>query len=343
MIIRFEKPTLRRKDMDAVLQTMVDEHIGPGERTARFVSILQSLTGINGAAVALRSLPVALFYSLRLVGLQAGDTLAVSALSPLMYSSVAELLGCRLIIGDIDKDTGNLSYSEMQKLLAFNPKAILLYEPYGNFDFAKSWKGLGIPIVEDITESLGCVYQERMSGQDCDIAVCAFEESGIVSTGGGAAILCADPAMQEKLDALISSEISYQELPDMNAALGIVQISLINQHMQRRRALFRIYQQALLHTRHHLFGIPDIDYDTNGYGFTVVLDGRPEEAMQFALKYEVSIQRAFTQCIIKNQLDRFDLYPNAIVCALRSVSFPLYPFLTNQQVSQIEKVISHLP
>ena len=343
MIIRFEKPTLRRKDMDAVLQTMVDEYIGPGERTAQFVSLLQSLTGIQGAAVALRSLPVALFYALKVAGVQQGDTVIVSALSPGMYASVAALLGCRLIIGDIDKDTGNLSFAEMQKLLVHNPKAILLYEPYGNFDFSRSWKELGIPIIKDISESLCSRSQERESGRDCDIAVCAFEESGMVSTGGGAAILCEDAALREKLDALVSSEIEYQELPNMNAALGIVQISLIKQHIERRRAIFRIYQQALLHTRHHLFGIPDIDYDTNGFGFTVVLDGRPEEAMQFALKYEVSIQRAFTQCLIKNELDRFDLYPNAIVCALRSVSFPLYPFLTNQQVAQIEKVISHLP
>lgn len=329
--------------MDAVLQTMVDEHIGPGQRTTQFVSLLQSLTGIHGAAVALRSLPVALFYALRLAGVKSGDVVVTSALSPGMYASVAAMLGCRLLLGDIDKDTGNLSYLEMQKLLVHKPKAIILYEPFGNFDFNRSWKQLGIPIIEDITESLCSRSQERESGRDCDIAVCAFEESGIVSTGGGAAILCEAPAMRERLDALINSEMEYQELPDMNAALGIVQISHIKQHLERRRAIFRIYQQALLHTRHHLFGIPDIDYDTNGYGFTVVLDSRPEEAMQFALKYEVSIQRAFTHSLIKNELDRFDLYPQAIVCALRSVSFPLYPFLTNQQVAQIEKVISHLP
>lgn len=329
--------------MDAVLQTMVDEHIGPGEKTAQFITHLQSLTGIKGAAVALRSLPVALFHALRLVGVQPGDAIVVSALSPILYTSVASLLGCRLLIGDIDKDTGNLSYVQAQTLMVHKPKAVLLYEPYGNFDFTRSWKELGIPIIEDMTESLCSRYQERASGRDCDIAVCAFEESGIVSTAGGAAILCEETSLREKLDALISPEIVYQELPDMNAALGIVQIAHLNQHIERRRTVFRIYQQALLHTRHHLFGIPDIDYDTNGFGFAVVLDGRPEEAMQFALKYEVSIQRAFSQCVIKQELDRFDLYPNAIVCALRSVSFPLYPFLTNQQVAQVEKVISHLP
>jgi dTDP-4-amino-4,6-dideoxygalactose transaminase len=213
----------------------------------------------------------------------------------------------------------------------------------GNFPYTTTWTDLGIPIIEDITESICSSYQERKSGMDCDIAVCAFEESSLISTGGGCAILCKNAGMQEQLDALVADEISYSELPDMNAALGIVQLSLIQSNLEKRRSLFRTYQQTLLRTRHQLFGIPDIDYDTNGYGFTVVLDSRPEDAIKFALKYEVSMKRAFDRCLIREEVDRFDRYPNAIPCVLRSVSFPLYPFLTNQQVAQIEKVISHLP
>jgi perosamine synthetase len=343
MIIRFEKPTLRRKDMDAVLQTMVDEQIGPGARTALFMSLLQTCTGITGAGIALRSLPSALYYALRLVGVEPGDSVVVSALSPKVYESVAQTLGCKLLIGDIDKETGNLSFSSAEAFLQNKPKAVLLYEPMGNFAYTNSWTDLGIPIIEDITESLFSSYQERKSGMDSDIAVCAFEESSIVSTGGGCAILCKNAVMQERLDALVADEITYSELPDMNAALGIVQLSMIQSNLEKRRSLFRIYQQTLLRTRHQLFGIPDIDYDTNGHGFTVVLDSKPEDAVTFALKYDVSIKRVFERCLISRQLDRFDRYPNAIPCVLRSVSFPLYPFLTNQQVSQIEKVISHLP
>ena len=35
--VKFQKPALFRKDMDAVLQTMVDEKIGPGEKKKLFV------------------------------------------------------------------------------------------------------------------------------------------------------------------------------------------------------------------------------------------------------------------------------------------------------------------
>ena len=45
-LIPFYKPTIRRKDMDAVLQTMVDERIGPGERAQEF---LKQFCSDNGA------------------------------------------------------------------------------------------------------------------------------------------------------------------------------------------------------------------------------------------------------------------------------------------------------
>ena len=44
-LIKFYKPSLFRKDMDAVLQTMVDEKIGPGERKKQFVSSFCTLIG----------------------------------------------------------------------------------------------------------------------------------------------------------------------------------------------------------------------------------------------------------------------------------------------------------
>ena len=343
MIIRMQKPTLVRKDMDAVLQTMVDEHIGPGGRTESFISQLKQYTMLDGTAVALRSLPEALAYALRLFGVSRGDRVVVSALSPNMYASVAAKIGCDLLIGDIDPSTGNLSYEEALKLCGQQPKAILLYEPSGNFPFGKPWKDLGVPIIEDITESLGSAYQDMKSGLCGDVAVCAFEESGIISTGGGAVILSKNPALQEKLDGLMAAEISYAEMSDMNAALGIVQLTLVEKYIARRRSLFRTYQQALMRTKHRLFGIPDIDYDTNGYAFTVVLDSKAEDVMKFALKYEITTERTFSGCLIGDQVDRFDLYPNALPCMMRAISFPLYPFLTNQQAAQIEKVISHLP
>lgn len=68
MIIQLEKPTLRRKDMDAVLQTMADEKIGPGELTQQFITLLKNYMGDVDFVFALRDRYHALSYALTAVG-----------------------------------------------------------------------------------------------------------------------------------------------------------------------------------------------------------------------------------------------------------------------------------
>ena len=82
MIIRLEKPTLRRKDMDAVLQTMADEQIGVGDHTLAFTTLLQEKMHRAGYVTALRDRIHALSYALIGIGITAGSVVGVSALSP---------------------------------------------------------------------------------------------------------------------------------------------------------------------------------------------------------------------------------------------------------------------
>ena len=42
------KPTIKRRDMDAVLNCLVSEEIGPGELSATLVKQLSSYLGISG-------------------------------------------------------------------------------------------------------------------------------------------------------------------------------------------------------------------------------------------------------------------------------------------------------
>ena len=79
--IKFQKPALFRKDMDAVLQTMVDEKIGPGEKKKAFIKAFSSHTGKKDGA-ALRSFIDALGISFHAMGLKEGDLCAISVLSP---------------------------------------------------------------------------------------------------------------------------------------------------------------------------------------------------------------------------------------------------------------------
>ncbi len=342
-LIRFYKPTLRRKDMDAVLQTMVDERIGPGERKKEFLRQFQTFIGISGGGIALRSYVDALKASLRLAGVGEGSLIAASVLSPTVYAGVASELGATLLLGDIDPNTGCLAQEQARDLVSQGACAILLHEPSGMIPYQADFSSLGVTVVEDVSQSLGSTYGDRHAGMWGDIVVCAFEEDGVVSTAGGAAIVFSDSSYRQPLNELFGATRSYQELPDMNAALGIVQISTIESQLDRRRELHKLFRQSLLKTPHKLFGIGNIDFEPNGYRFSVVLDSKVEEVAKFAAKYQVSSVKTFEDCVGVPFQDRFDLFPSAIPCIMRGLSFPLYPFLSSTDVEMLMKVISHLP
>ena len=73
--------------MDSVLQTMVNEKIGPGERAKAFVQSFCETVGVS-SGIAFRSYPDCLFYALTAMGVTSGTKVAVSPLSPDIYRTV---------------------------------------------------------------------------------------------------------------------------------------------------------------------------------------------------------------------------------------------------------------
>jgi len=341
-VIPFYKPTLRRKDMDAVLQTMVDEQIGPGERKNEFLRQFCELVGTKGG-IALRSYPDALRSALSVAGLEAGSTVGVSVLSPSVYGVIAEQLGITLIYGDIDADHGCLSQKEALRLVNEGCTALLVHEPVCQIPIGCDYRELGVTVIEDITESLESRYEEQKAGSWGDLIVCAFEEDGIVSSAGGAILAYTKDQYKQACVPLFESQRQYVELPDMNAALGIIQLANLADHLRRRGELYTTFSKALLKTHHRILGIGSIDFSPNGYGFSVVLDSKAEDAIKFATKYQVMTKRTFAESLAGGVEELYDHFPQATAPFLRAISVPLYPFLKQSDVELLLKVITHLP
>jgi len=102
MIIPIDKPTLKRKDMAGVLQSMVDDSIGPGIYSSDFLTSLSSLLHTKSYSIALRSYVDAIYYSLKSLNLAPQSTVGVTSLSPYMYKMVVERLQLKTRIFDID-------------------------------------------------------------------------------------------------------------------------------------------------------------------------------------------------------------------------------------------------
>lgn len=348
-MIRFYKPTIRRSDMNAVLQTMVDEKIGPGERKRAFTVEFCEQVG-KRYGVMLRSFYDALRLALESAGLQSGDCVGMSLLAPRIYGIVCKSLGLTVKLGDINPSCGCLSLEEALRLESEGVKAIMLDEPMGMIPYGVDYSALQIPLIEDITESLGSSYPDSerpdkpdVPGKRGALVVCAFEESDMISCGGGAALLSSVKEYKDAWTGKLEGIRSYVEMPDMNAAMGIVQSETFEEQVTKRRSFYRTFRENLLKTRHKPFGIGAIDYDINGFGFAVFLDSKIEDVMAFATKYQVPSQKTFQTCMGRDKMDDFDHFPKGIPFMVRTLSFPIYPFISKNDMNLLIKVISHLP
>ena len=332
--------------MDSVLQTMVNEKIGPGERARAFVqSFCETVQATSG--IAFRTYPDCLSFALVTIGVGEGTKVAVSPLSPEIYRTVLQKLGAEIVYVDIDKQTG---CPDDEKVAQSGAEVLLLFEPFGTLPvryneqttFPETCDFSGVKVIEDISQSIGSrVKDECFAGKIGQIVICAMEEDGVVSAGGGAVMA----VRGDMVNAIRGKRPSkYLTMPDMNAALGMVQLSNLEESCQRRGEILSVYQQSLAKTRHKQFGLSLLDFSSNASAFTVMLDSRPDETVKFASKHDVPVRMAFADCLFKDmETDPFEVAPVAASYYFRTVEFPLYAFLKPNEIDGISKVISHLP
>lgn len=337
-MIRLHKPTIKRKDMDAVLNCLVSEQLAPGEKNRELVQQLKSR--FQAADVhLLRSYPKAVELGLRALGVGEGALVAVPALAPWHY-----------LLSVASAGASNHCCDVLPESLAIDPQKIpqsadaaVLHEPVGLFPEASKFEHLSLPILEDITQSYGSSRNESKPGDIGSILVLGLEEHHMLTAGGGAALIVKDRSYVQPLQEAVDREGEMALLPDMNAALGLSQLALFDDHQKRRKEFFELFYKALLKTRHRSLAEWDELSTFSGYTFAVLLESDSRTVMKFARKYRVEIALTFSRCILSELELEMEQYPCSVPYILRAMNFPLYPMLSQDQTKTLIRVLAALP
>ena len=342
--------TIRRKEMDAVLTCMVDEKIGPGDMNLRLVQYVKEFFGVDGA-VALRSPSIALKYVVSALDLPKECGIIISALAPAwQYHAVVDL-GYKPMIVDVSVDSALVVVEQMEDAVRNGGRLILLSETFGSMPDMEAVLALGIPVVEDVSQSVGAFYETpqeqgemvvKKAGTYGTFAIMGLEERDLVTCGGGAVLMAPSRREWIVLKRLVDMAPSTDVLPDINSALAFVQLKEFNRNETVRQELFAAFQKALMSGRHKTFS-----RIMNGRSaicsFPVVLDSGYKDVRQYAAKKGIEIQNAFEGSVVCLLQDSLDGCVNAKSLLLRCAVFPLYPRLGSTQVSSIVKVLGTLP
>lgn len=350
-MIQTYSTTIRRKEMDAVLTCMVDEKIGPGELNAKLITQIKEFIKCDGA-VALRSPAIALKYALMSMGLEANSKVMVSALAPAWQYQSLVSMGFETLVLDVDEVNGLVNEQIINEGIKQGGKVLLLHETEGILPNLEEIVKLGVPIIEDISQSAGSAFsmtgeddsaqQQKMAGTFGVYSILGLEERDVITAGGGAVLI--SPGRREwiVLKKYVEEAPLTDLLPDINAALAWVQVKEFARNEKTRKELFAMYQQACFIGRHKMYARENENGST-ACSFPLVLSSSYKDVKQYAAKKDIEINLAYENSIIalKDELSETCIHAKSLY--LRCVHIPLYPRLTHAESSKIIKVLSSLP
>ncbi len=333
--------TIRRKEMDAVLTCMVAEKIGPGEMNQKLSLLARELLPAEGA-MALRSAPIALSYAIKALNLEPGSGVILSALAPAWHLRAVRDLGFTPLIVDVDADTALVTVPLLEEAIAKGGRLILLHEALGFLPDMERILALNIPVIEDISQSVGAVLMERNAGTFGVFSILGLEEGDILTAGGGALLVA-----PLKREAIVLRKLEEEApptdiLPDINSALGFVQLKEYGRNAEIRKGMASLYVGSLMQGRHKTL-TQGGEGSSAVYSFPVILSSGLKEVKQYVSRKDIEIEPAFAGSVADLLSDSLEGCINAKSLLMRCVLFPLYPRLGNLNAAKIAKVLATLP
>ena len=221
--------------------------------------------------VAVSSCTTGLHLCLVVAGVGPGDEVVLPSLSFIATANVVRYVGATPVFADVDPTTHNLTADTIEPLLGSATRAVIVVHqsglPADVDDIHRLCDPLGITVVEDAACAIGSTYRGRPVGGDCDLAAFSFHPRKVLVTGEGGMVTTRRADWSRRLCRLREHGMSVNQLErhrsrgpvlesyletgfnyrmtDIQAAIGLVQLSKLDRMVARRRRLAARYQQLL--------------------------------------------------------------------------------------------------
>ena len=333
--------------MDAVLTVLVEEKIGPGEQAERLIQIARERLHFDHC-LALRSPAIALFLALRLLNIPPHSGVAISALSPAYYVRVIEDLGLTAVFCDTGAASAcmngeTIGAAVKDAAASGEPvQAVVLHHTLGFMPDTEGVAALGIPVIEDCSAAYMSGLGGRKAGAYGVFTILGLEERDMLTSGGGALLYACERRNAAALRNAGPLPPEYG-LPDMNAAMAVVQFRETEKNLQRRARIAELYiQSAMRQGRHKMVACPE-NFEYNNYAFTLVLETGMKDVTTYAKRKEIAVESAFARTQAALGAVKQDNCPAACSISLRTALFPIYPRLGDAAAYRVAKLIQTLP
>jgi perosamine synthetase len=259
--IPLARPDITDLERRYVMEVLETPHLSLGPKLVEFEKKLAAYAGVKHAVVV-NSGTSALHLIVRALGIGEGDEVITTPFSFIASSNCILFERGRPVFVDIEPDTLNIDPALVAGAITPRSKAILAVDVFGHparwDELAGLAKAHHLRLIEDSAESLGSEFHGRRCGSFGDAAVFAFYPNKQITTGEGGAVLTNDDTIAQLCRSLRNqgraegdgwlqhTSLGYNyRLSDINCALGLAQLERIDEIIEARTKVARLYGECL--------------------------------------------------------------------------------------------------
>lgn len=380
-MIPYGKQDINDDDLAAVVNVLKSDFLTQGPKVPEFEQAISDKCKVKHA-VAVNSATSALHIANLALGVGKGDIVWTSPITFVATANSAIYCGASVDFVDIDLTSGNLCTTALeQKLIKAKqtnnlPKVVIPVHLAGqSCDMEKIYQlsqQYNFRIIEDASHAIGASYQKMPVGscKYSDITVFSFHPVKIITSAEGGIAATNNAGLAEKMQSLRSHGITtnsenmteqshgpwyYQQtelgfnyrMTDLQAALGISQLTRLSNFIDKRNQLAHVYDEAFEQTE-----ITSLKAQTDCYSsyhlYLILLPKNKATQQKYIIETlreknifaHVHYIPVHTQPYYQDLGFKIGDFPNAEQYYQRVISLPLYPQLTEEQQAYIiEQVI----
>lgn len=251
-MIPINAPKIDEKEVEAVAKVLrsgiLTGRVEGGPMVKKFESEFSKFVRTK-YAVAVNSGTAALHLSLLAANVGFGDEVIVPSFTFIATAEAAVLAGAKPVFVDINPNTYNIDPEKIEEAITSRTKALIAVDLYGLPADMKPISEIalkhGLTLIEDAAQAHGASYKGKPAGSYADIACWSFYASKNMTTGEGGMITTNNAEYAEKIRCMrahgekeeyMSSMIGHNyRMPEMEAAIGCIQLSKLPSFLEKRR------------------------------------------------------------------------------------------------------------